>query len=163
MTRKRPATVRDPFKGKSAPAFTAPDQSGLSVSLRKFRGKPVVLYFYPRDFTGGCTAEACAFRNHWKRLVAAGAEVVGVSRDTVATHGKFAARYRLPFWLLADPDEKVCRKYDVIRKKSLYGRKYMGVDRSTFVIDRKGVVRAVFRKVKVAGHVDAVLAAVKAL
>lgn len=164
VTRKAAAAVAaDPFEGKAAPAFTVPDQDGKPVSLKDLRGKPVVLYFYPKDFTGGCTKEACDFRDNWRRVATTGAVVLGVSRDKVDLHKKFAAEYKLPYRLLADTDEVVCRKYDVMRQKSLYGRKYIGVDRSTFIIDPKGVVRKVFRSVKVEGHVDAVIEAVKAL
>jgi len=154
---------RDPFEGKAAPAFSVPDQDGKAVTLKEFKGRPVVLYFYPKDFTSGCTQEACDFRDSWKRVAATGAVLLGVSRDKPELHKKFVAEYKLPYRLLADTDEKLCKKYDVMRQKSLYGRKYIGVDRSTFIIDTTGKVRKVFRKVKVAGHVDEVLAAVKAL
>lgn len=143
--------------------FTAPDQRGKPVSLVDLRGRPAVLYFYPRDFTPGCTKEACDFRDNWKRVAATGAAVLGVSRDPVDLHRKFAAEYKLPYRLLADPSGKLCRAYRVWGKKSLYGRTFMGIIRSTFLIDAKGVVRRAWRSVKVDGHVDEVLAAVGAL
>jgi peroxiredoxin Q/BCP len=117
----------------------------------------VVLYFYPKDMTSGCTTEAGEFRDLHGRFRRAGAIVLGVSRDSVASHEKFRAKESLPFALLSDPDEKLCRQFDVIREKSLYGRKYLGIERSTFLIDGEGVLRREWRKVKVAGHAQEVL------
>ena len=151
------ATVAE---GKAAPAFTLPASDGTKVSLRDFKGKKqVVLYFYPKDNTPGCTREACDFRDRAARLKRKGAVVLGVSRDSLASHDKFIRKFELPFLLLSDEDGAICGKYDVIREKNLYGKKVKGIERSTFVIDRDGKVKKVFRKVKVDGHVDEVLAA----
>jgi peroxiredoxin Q/BCP len=149
--------------GQPAPEFTLPDQSGNDVSLSQFRGKPVVLYFYPRDNTPGCTREACAFRDARKDYEKAGAKVIGVSPDSVKSHQNFATKFELPFTLVADTEKTVCEAYGVWQEKTLYGRKSMGVVRATFVIDGKGAIRHVFPKVKVDGHSDEVLAALKAL
>jgi peroxiredoxin Q/BCP len=158
------ADDRNPLEGKAAPAFTLPDESGTPVSLKELTAKGnVVLYFYPKDMTPGCTTEACSFRDNSADLKAAGAQVVGVSADSSASHQKFIGKYDLNFKLLADPDNKVTKAYGVYKKKSLYGREYMGIDRSTFIIDRKGVVRKVFGKVKVNGHTEEVFAALKGL
>ena len=138
--------------GRKAPAFALRDQTGRLVKLSGFRGKALVLYFYQKDFTPGCTLEARDFRKQWKVIKAAGAAVAGVSRDTVARHKQFAKAYGLPFQLLADVDGAVCKAYKVWGKKSMYGRTFMGVIRSTFIIDRAGVVRHAIRKVKVTGH-----------
>jgi peroxiredoxin Q/BCP len=147
-------------EGKAAPAFTLPASDGTKVSLRDFKGnKQVVLYFYPKDNTPGCTREACDFRDHAAKLKKNGAVVLGVSRDSLASHDKFIRKFELPFLLLSDEDGAICGKYDVIREKNLYGKKVKGIERSTFVIDRDGKIRKVFRKVKVDGHVDEVLAA----
>ena len=149
--------------GDKAPDFTMPTDGNGSVTLSKLRGKPVVLYFYPKDDTSGCTAEACGFRDTFPDYGKTGATVVGVSRDSVASHDKFKKKHELPFILASDADGKVTEKYGVWVEKSMYGRKYMGMDRSTFLIDGKGVIRGLWRKVKVPGHVDEVLKAVKAL
>jgi len=148
--------------GTKAPDFSLPDQDGKRVSLKSFKGKQVVLYFYPKDDTSGCTKEACDFRDSLAPITKAGAVVVGVSKDGQAAHQKFIAKYGLPFTLLSDEDAAVCTAYGVYKEKSMYGRKYMGIERSTFVIDATGRIKALFRKVKVPGHVDDVLAAVKA-
>jgi peroxiredoxin Q/BCP len=150
-------------EGQRAPDFTLPDQDGKDISLASLRGRPAVLYFYPKDDTPGCTTEACSFRDARADYEAAGAAVVGVSPDDVKSHGKFAKKHGLNFTLLADVGAKVCAAYGVWKEKSMYGRTYMGVERTTFVIDREGIVRKVFAKVKVAGHSDAVLDAIKAL
>ena len=147
--------------GQPAPDFTLPNQHGEDVTLSQFRGTPVVLYFYPRDDTPGCTKEACAFRDARAQYRKAGAEVVGVSPDTPQSHLKFAQKYDLPFVLVSDTDHRVCEDYGVWKEKNLYGKKSMGVERSTFVIDRDGIVRKIFRRVKVDGHADAVLAAIE--
>jgi peroxiredoxin Q/BCP len=149
--------------GLPAPDFTLPDQKGESVTLSKLKGQPVVLYFYPKDDTPGCTKEACAFRDARAAYEKAGARVVGVSPDTSQSHEKFAAKYELPFTLVADTDHQVCESYGVWQEKNLYGKKSMGVVRTTFVIDREGVVRKVFPRVKVDGHADAVLDALRTL
>jgi peroxiredoxin Q/BCP len=145
--------------GKMAPEFTLPASNGSKVSLAEYKGKQVVLYFYPKDDTPGCTSEACSFRDNWKRIEATGAVVLGVSRDSLASHGKFIDKYDLPFVLLSDEKGEVSGKYGVIKEKTMYGKKVMGVERSTFIIDADGKVKRIFRGVKVEGHVDEVLAA----
>jgi peroxiredoxin Q/BCP len=149
--------------GQPAPDFRLPDQHGEKVTLSKLRGTPVVLYFYPKDDTPGCTTEACAFRDARSDYEKADARVLGVSPDSAGSHKKFAEKYQLPFTLLADTDKHVCEAYGVWQEKNMYGKKSMGVVRSTFVIDRHGVVRKVFPRVKVHGHSAAVLEALKAL
>lgn len=149
--------------GDRAPAITAPTDGGGKFKLSDHKGKPVVLYFYPKDDTSGCTAEACAFRDTLPKFGKVAAVVVGVSRDSVERHDKFKAKYDLPFTLVSDVDGSICEAYGTWVEKSMYGRKYMGIERSTFLIDGKGVVRQIWRKVKVPGHVEDVLKAVKAL
>jgi thioredoxin-dependent peroxiredoxin len=148
--------------GKPAPDFTLVDQLGNKVILSKLKGSPVVLYFYPKDDTSGCTKEACAFRDAIADYQVAGAKILGVSPDAVASHARFVKKYELPFPLLADTDHAVCELFGVWKEKSMYGKKYMGVERTTFVIDGKGIVRQIFSKVKVDGHSSAVLEAVRA-
>jgi peroxiredoxin Q/BCP len=150
-------------EGRKAPDFTAPADGGGKLKLSELRGKPVVLYFYPKDDTPGCTTEACSFRDATPSLTKLKAQVVGVSKDSVARHDKFKAKHDLPFPLVSDEDGKICEKYGTWIEKSLYGRKYMGIDRATFLIDKDGVVRRVWRKVKVAGHVGEVEEALRAL
>ena len=150
-------------EGARAPDFTMATDGGGRVSLKALRGRPVVLYFYPKNDTSGCTKEACGFRDAEPDFSGVKAAVIGVSRDSVASHDKFKAKHGLNFTLAADEDGKVCEAYGTWVEKSMYGRKYMGIDRATFLIDREGVVRRVWRKVKVPGHVEEVLAAVKAL
>lgn len=149
--------------GDKAPSFTLPTDGGGKVSLKDFKGKPVVLYFYPKDDTSGCTAEACAFRDQLPDFSKLKTAVIGVSRDSAASHDKFKTKYQLPFPLASDEDGKVCEAYGVWAEKSMYGRKYMGIERSTFLIDGNGILRGVWRNVKVPGHVEAVLEAAKAL
>jgi thioredoxin-dependent peroxiredoxin len=149
--------------GKPAPDFTLPTDGGGKISLKGLRGKNVVLYFYPKDDTSGCTAEACGFRDQLPKFGKINATVIGISRDSVASHDKFKAKHDLPFTLAADDKGEVTERYGVWVQKSMYGRKYMGIERATFLIDEKGVVRQEWRKVKVPGHVDEVLKAVKAL
>ncbi|MGE0152564.1 MAG: thioredoxin-dependent thiol peroxidase [Reyranellaceae bacterium] len=149
--------------GKKAPDFTATADGGGKIKLSDFKGKNVILYFYPKDDTPGCTKEACGFRDAKPDFSKAKAAVLGVSKDSVARHDKFKDKYGLNFPLLSDEDGKICEKYGTWIEKSLYGRKYMGIDRATFLIDGKGVIRNVWRKVKVPGHVEEVLAALKAL
>ncbi len=149
--------------GQPAPDFTLPDQNGESITLSSFRGQPVVLYFYPKDNTPGCTTEACAFRDARADYEKAGARVIGVSPDSVTSHQKFADKYELPFTLVADTEKSVCQSYGVWQEKTLYGKTSLGVVRSTFVIDGQGIIRQAFRKVKVDGHSDAVLAAIEAM
>ena len=150
-------------EGKKAPDFTGPTDGGGKLKLSELRGKPVVLYFYPKDDTSGCTAEACSFRDNAAAFKKLKAQVVGVSKDSVASHDKFKKKYDLNFPLVSDSDGKICEKYGTWVEKSLYGRKYMGIDRSTFLVDKTGTVARVWRKVKVPGHVAEVLEAVKAL
>ncbi|AFE07375.1 AhpC/TSA family protein [Corallococcus coralloides DSM 2259] len=146
-----------PQAGDKAPGFSLPDQSGATVSLSQFKGRHVVLYFYPKDATPGCTTEACDFRDEHSALVKAGAVVLGVSPDSVASHQKFATKQGLPFSLLADPDHALADAYGVWGEKSLYGRKFMGLIRATFLIGPDAKVVRVWPKVKVAGHVAEVL------
>lgn len=144
--------------GAKAPAFSAPDQTGETVSLGDFAGKTVVLYFYPKDDTPGCTAEACTFRDETAAFRKKGAVVLGVSPDSPKSHTKFIEKFTLPFSLLADVDHKIAEAYGVWVEKSMYGKNYMGVERSTFVIDPKGKLKAIYRKVKPAEHIAEVLA-----
>ena len=147
--------------GDVAPAVSLPSDSDAEVSLATFRGKKVVLYFYPRDDTSGCTAEACGFRDHWRAVTRAGTVVLGVSPDSVASHRKFKAKHDLPFPLLADPDHAVAERYGVWGEKSMYGRKYRGVFRTTFVIDERGEILKIFEKVKPKEHAAEVLAVLR--
>jgi len=149
--------------GDKAPSFTLPADGGGKVSLAELKGKSVVLYFYPKDDTSGCTAEAIAFSKDSKAFKAAGAVVVGVSKDSAASHDKFKAKYDLTVTLVADEDTKTAEAYGVWVEKSMYGRRYMGMERATFLIDGKGIIRHIWRKVKVPGHSAEVLAAAKAL
>lgn len=149
--------------GQPAPDFTLPRDGGSDVTLSAMKPKAVVLYFYPKDDTSGCTKEAQAFTEHAGAFDAAGAVVIGVSKDSVAKHDKFIAKYDLGVILASDEGSDVCERYGVWAEKSMYGKKYMGIERSTFVIDGAGVVRNVWRKVKVPGHAEEVLEAVKAL
>ncbi len=146
-----------------APDFTMPTDGGGSVSLSGLKGRKVVLYFYPKDDTPGCTKEACGFRDALPDFSGIDAAIIGVSKDSVARHDKFKAKYDLPFALASDEDGGVCEAYGTWVEKSMYGRKYMGIDRATFLIDEQGVLRAEWRKVKVPGHVAEVLKAAKSL
>ena len=150
-------------EGRKAPDFAAATDGGKKLKLSELRGKPVVLYFYPKDDTTGCTKEACGFRDQLPDFGKLKAQVIGVSKDSVDKHDKFKKKYGLNFPLVADEDGKICEKYGTWVEKSLYGRKYMGIDRATFLIDKDGVVRRIWRKVKVKGHVDEVEKALKAL
>ena len=149
--------------GEKAPEFSMATDGGGTVSLTGLKGRKVVLYFYPKDDTPGCTKEACAFRDAMPDFSGIDAEIIGVSKDPVAKHDKFKAKYDLPFTLASDEESYVCEKFGVWVEKNMYGRKYMGIERATFLIDGEGVVRNVWRKVKVPGHAEAVLEAVKAL
>jgi peroxiredoxin Q/BCP len=149
--------------GESAPDFELPSSEGGSVKLSKLRGQKVVLYFYPKDDTPGCTKEACAFRDARARLTRAGALVLGVSPDSADSHARFRDKLELNFPLLADPDKNLAKAYGAFGEKVLYGKKVVGLIRSTFLIDEKGVVRKVFGRVRVDGHDEQVLAALSAL
>ena len=144
--------------GMMAPEFSLPSTLGRKVSLNEFRGKRVILYFYPKDDTPGCTMEACAFRDHLPRIGTKGAVVLGVSLDDELSHQRFTQKYNLPFPLLSDVDAAVSRQYGTYKEKNLYGRSYWGIERTTFVIDREGRVENVFRRVKVEGHAEEVMA-----
>ena len=141
----------------------APEIKSGAFQLSKLKGKKVILYFYPKDDTSGCTAEACGFRDSLPKFGKSDAVVIGISRDSVASHDKFKKKYDLPFTLASDEDGKVCEAYGTWVEKSMYGRKYMGIERATFLIDPKGAIRNIWRKVKVPGHVEEVLAAAKAI
>ena len=142
---------------RSLPAITVQTTGGKQLRLSDLKGKRVVLYFYPKDDTPGCTLESCDFRDRHQEFAQRHAVVLGVSRDGLASHEKFRARYGLPFELIADTDEKLCRAFGVIKEKTLYGRKYLGIERSTFVFDESGKLRQAIRGVKVSGHVQQVL------
>jgi thioredoxin-dependent peroxiredoxin len=164
MPAAKAITAGQSLVGKKAPAFTLPDQDGKPVTLASLVAKgPVVLYFYPKDSTPGCTVEACSFRDNLGAVRALGAQVIGVSADSTASHQKFIAKQSLNFPLLSDPANTVTKAYGVYKMKSLYGREFMGIERSTFLIGSDGVVKQTFPKVKVNGHTEDVLAALKEL
>jgi peroxiredoxin Q/BCP len=144
--------------GDKAPDFTLPTDGGGQITLSVLRGKPVILYFYPKDDTSGCTAESCDFRDAMPRF-GDKATVIGISKDSVSSHDKFKAKYQLPFVLASDEAGHTCEDYGVWQEKSMYGRKYMGIERTTFLVDAEGTIKAVWRKVKVPGHVAEVEAA----
>jgi peroxiredoxin Q/BCP len=149
--------------GKKVSPFSLPATGEKNVSLKDFKDTHLVIYFYPKDSTPGCTLEGQDFRDRYAEFKKAGADIVGVSRDSLKAHENFKTRQAFPFDLLSDQDETLCRQFDVIHEKNMYGRKVMGIVRSTFLIDGKGVLQKEWRKVKVKGHVDEVLEAVKAL
>ena len=149
--------------GKAAPAFSLAATGEKTISLKDLKGQHVVLYFYPRDSTPGCTQQGQQFRDLYQKFAAADTVILGVSRDSMRSHENFKAREAFPFDLLSDPDEKACHAYDVIKEKNMYGKKVLGVERSTFLIDKKGILRKEWRKVKVPGHVAEVLAELQAL
>lgn len=150
-------------EGDIAPDFTMPTDGGGSLTLSALKGKPVVLYFYPKDDTSGCTKEACGFQESLPDFSDVDAAIIGVSKDTVAKHDKFKAKYELTFPLVSDEDGSVCEAYGTWVEKSMYGRKYMGIERATFLIDAEGKLARIWRKVKVTGHVKQVLKAVQEL
>jgi peroxiredoxin Q/BCP len=157
-------TPAGPIVGAPAPTFRLPSSTGGDLGPGDFRGEQaLVLYFYPKDDTSGCTAEACQFRDLRAEFAARGAAIVGVSPDPLKSHARFIGKHGLTFPLLADEGARVCQQYGVWKEKSMYGRKYMGVERTTFLIDRDGLVRKVYRKVSVTGHADAVLKDLAAL
>jgi len=147
--------------GEKVPDFTLPATGGKNISLSDFKGKKVVLYFYPKDNTPGCTREGQDFRDTIGKFRARNTVILGVSRDSVTSHEKFRAGQRFPFELLSDEAEELCRRFDVIREKNMYGRKVRGIERSTFLIDEQGILRGEWRKVRVEGHAEEVLEAVK--
>jgi peroxiredoxin Q/BCP len=143
--------------GKKAPAFSGNDQNGVKRTLKDFAGKKLVLYFYPKDDTPGCTAEACDLRDNYNKFIAAGYAIIGVSPDEEKKHQKFIAKYELPFDLLADTDHSIAEAFGVWVEKSMYGRKYMGIARTTFVIDEKGIIKDVIEKVNTKDHSSQIL------
>jgi peroxiredoxin Q/BCP len=152
-----------PVLNKALPDFEAQATSGVKFTPQAFNGQAIVLYFYPKDHTPGCTTEAMQFRDKYKDFQKAGAVLFGVSRDNMASHEKFRQNLELPFELIADTEEKLCHMFGVVKNKIMYGKKVKGIERSTFLIDGSGVLRAEWRGIKVAGHVDEVLKAVKDL
>ncbi len=149
--------------GKKVPAFSLPATGGQIIKLAALKGKNIVLYFYPKDSTPGCTLEGQDFRDNMRKFNACNTIILGVSRDNLSAHEKFKEKQGFPFDLLSDEDELLCKLFDVIKEKNMYGKKFMGIERSTFLIDDQGVLRKEWRKVKVKGHVDAVLATLKTL
>ena len=152
-----------PVLNKNLPEFEALATSGVKFTPSAFHGRAVVLYFYPKDHTPGCTTEAMQFRDKYKEFIEAGAVLFGVSRDNMASHEKFRQNLELPFELIADTEEKLCHMFGVVKNKIMYGKKVKGIERSTFLLDASGVMRGEWRGIKVAGHVDEVLQAVKDL
>ena len=149
--------------GRVAPNFKLTATGGKELALKDLRGSNIVIYFYPKDNTSGCTIEGCDFKSHHLKFRRRNTVVLGISRDSLASHERFREKFDFPFDLLSDPDEKACQAFDVIKEKNMYGRKVMGIERSTFLIDDKGKLRNEWRKVKVKGHVEEVLDAVKDL
>lgn len=153
--------MNTPPLNKPAPAFDLPATGAQNISLASLKGSKVVLFFYPRDATPGCTTESQNFRDSAQAFAQAGAVILGISQDSIASHEKFKAKQSMPFELLADESGEICNAYDVIRLKKMYGKEFEGIERSTFLIDEKGILRREWRKVKVPGHVEAVLEAVQ--
>ena len=149
--------------GDKAPSFKLKNQDGKTISLSVLKGKPIVLYFYPKDDTSGCTKEACNFRDEFPKFGKMKAEIIGISSDSVESHKKFAQKYKLPFNLLSDEKKEVIEKYGVWQEKSMYGKKYMGIVRTTFIIDASGKIGKIFPKVKVDNHNKEVMEALKEL
>ncbi len=141
-------------EGDKAPDFTLIADTGEKISLKNFRGKKIILYFYPKDNTSGCTAEACDFRDNIKVFEKKNAVIIGISKDSIESHKKFKSKYKLPFLLLSDENIEVLKKYNVWKEKSLYGKKYMGIERTTFIINEEGIIEKIFSKVKVKGHIE---------
>jgi peroxiredoxin Q/BCP len=150
-------------QGKKVPDFELPATGEQSIKLSRLKGKNVVLYFYPKDSTPGCTREGQSFRDNHAKFVRANTVILGISRDSIKSHENFKAKQEFPFELLSDADETLCSLFDVIKMKNMYGKQVRGIERSTFLVDKKGVLRQEWRKVKVDGHVEEVLAAAKAL
>jgi thioredoxin-dependent peroxiredoxin len=163
MRRNEGDMIKELVEGELGPDFELPTDGGGRTHLQELRGKPVVIYFYPKDDTSGCTAEAIDFNGLRAKFAAAGATVIGISPDSAASHDKFKHKHDLKIALAADPERSAIEAYGVWKEKSMYGRKYFGVERSTFLVDRDGRVAKIWRKVKVPGHADEVLAATKAL
>lgn len=149
--------------GDSAPLFTLKNQDGKDISLSDFKGKAVVLYFYPKDDTPGCTKESCNFRDEFPEFGKMNAEIIGISADSVKSHKKFADKFNLPFNILSDESRSVIEKYGVWKEKNMYGKKYMGIERTTFIINPSGKISRIFRKVQVDGHNNEVMEALKEL
>lgn len=148
-------------EGKNAPEIKLKDQNGNVISLDEFKGQKIVVYFYPKDDTTGCTKEACSFRDEFPKFEKLDTKVIGISPDSVESHKKFAEKYNLPFTLLSDEGKEVVEAYDVWKQKSMYGRNYMGVERTTYIVDEDGKIEKVFPKVKVDNHIEEVLKALK--
>ena len=144
-------------QGDKAPEFKLTADDGKNYSLKDFKGKKLILYFYPKDMTSGCTAEACDFRDNIKMFAKKNASIIGVSKDSVESHNKFKSKYELPFTLLSDENMEMLKAYEVWKEKSMYGRKYMGIERTTYIIDEKGIIKEIFNKVKVNGHIEEIL------
>ncbi|NLO82305.1 MAG: thioredoxin-dependent thiol peroxidase [Clostridiales bacterium] len=147
--------------GNKAPDFTLMDETGREISLSDFKGKKVVIYFYPKDDTPGCTKEACSFRDVYDDILAAGAVVIGISKDDTSSHQKFKNKYNLPFYLLSDPDHKVIEKYGAWQEKKMYGKTSMGTARITYIVDEEGVIKEIYHKVKPENHGEEILEALK--
>ena len=152
-----------PLKGSKAPDFNLPASTGGNIGLKDLKGKNVVVYFYPKDDTPGCTVEACELRDVFKEIEKLGAVILGVSPDSIKSHDKFINKFQLPFTLLADENKKMCQDYGVWVEKSMYGKKYMGVARTTFIINKDGKIAKVFEKVRPEGHYQEILAALNAI
>ena len=150
-----------PQEGNKAPEFNLPGSNGENIALKDLKGKNIVVYFYPKDDTPGCTVEACGLRDSFKEIEKLNAVILGVSPDSVKSHGKFISKFQLPFTLLADEDKKMCQDYGVWVEKSMYGKKYMGVARTTFIIDKNGKIAKIFEKVKPEGHNQEIIASLK--
>ena len=150
-----------PKEGINAPDFNLPASTGANITLKDLKGKNVVVYFYPKDDTPGCTIEACGLRDSFNEIEKLNTVILGVSPDSVKSHGKFISKFQLPFALLADEDKKMCQEYGVWVEKSMYGKKYMGVARTTFIIDKNGKIAKIFEKVKPEGHNEEIISALK--
>ncbi len=149
--------------GDAAPSFNLPSTTGEDLSSESLAGKRYVLFFYPKDNTPGCTTESCDFTAAYGEFANHNCEILGVSKDSIKSHTNFKTKHSMPFELISDPDETLCRAYDVIKMKSMYGKQFEGIERSTFLVDEQGIIQEIWRKVKVKGHVDEVLQRVKAL
>jgi thioredoxin-dependent peroxiredoxin len=144
-------------KGDQAPNFKLSADDGKIYSLKDFKGKNLVIYFYPKDMTSGCTTEACDFRDNIKLFKKKNTVIIGISKDSIESHKKFKSKYKLPFTLLSDENMEMLKAYNVWKEKSMYGRKYMGIERTTYIIDENGIIVEIYNKVKVAGHIEEIL------